>query len=64
MQVFIERENRREELDFSGTAEQLLSRFAINPQTVLVIRNGALVTEDEELEAGDEITLLTVVSGG
>ena len=64
MQVHIERTDEHKELAFSGTAEQLCDELGVNPQTVLIIRNGQLVTEDEQLEEDDEIRLVTVVSGG
>lgn len=64
MELFIEREQRKESLSFEGTVQQLLDMLSINAQTVLVIKNDALVTEDEELSDNDNVQVLTVVSGG
>ncbi len=64
MQIFIERTNENKTIDFKGTAEQLCTLLKINPQTVLILKDGELVTEDEELTNTNEIKLLTVVSGG
>lgn len=64
MKIFIEREQREEDLNFNGKASKLLEKIMVNPQTVLIIRNGKLVTEDQKLENADEIKLMSVVSGG
>lgn len=42
----------------------LLKKLNINPVTVLVVKNGTLVTEDSKLSDKDEIKILSVVSGG
>lgn len=41
-----------------------LKKIDIIPETILAIRNGDLITEDEILLDGDEIQLISVVSGG
>ena len=64
MQVYIERSNEEKELTFNGTAKQLCKELDVNPQTVLILQNDELVTEDEELRNEDKIKLITVVSGG
>lgn len=46
------------------TARQLLDRLGILPETVVVVKNEEIVTEDEMLEVGDEIEVVRVVSGG
>jgi sulfur carrier protein ThiS len=66
MEVFIERTNEKKEV-FTADAnsvETLLSHLGINPDEVLVMCNGALVTDDELLDEEDKIKLLSVVSGG
>lgn len=64
MQVYIEREKRTESLDFSGKARDLLTKLEINPETIVITRNGNLITEDDKVEKGDEIKIISVVSGG
>ena len=64
MQIFIERENRKLVKDFSGKAEELLKHLNINPEVVLVVRNGELVSEDAQLEEKDDVKILSVISGG
>ena len=46
------------------TVTQLLKLVKILPETVLVVRNGALVTEDQQLLPGDEVRIVSVISGG
>ena len=64
MEVFLEKENRNITKKFSGTAKLFLERMGINPEEVLVIRNGEIITLDENLEDSDSIKILSVISGG
>lgn len=64
MEIFIERQSETIERAFSGTAAQLLADLNVNPQTVLVVCDGQLITEDEDVSSAERIELLTVVSGG
>lgn len=42
----------------------LLEELDQNPETVAVKREGKIVSEQEELEDGDELIVIPVVSGG
>lgn len=66
MKVHIERTNVTEEVALSDaqSVEALLSFLKINADEVLVMKDGVLVTDDELLEEGNTIKLLSVVSGG
>ena len=64
MNIYIERTGKTITKDFSGDVAQLLKELDILPDEVLVIKNGKLITEDEELNTGDDIRLLSVISGG
>lgn len=46
------------------TLRHSLEKIAINPESVLATRNGEMVTEEEILEEGDTIKLVSVISGG
>lgn len=46
------------------TVLQLLNKLGLRQGTVLVIRDGGLLTQDREIAAGDHITIRTVVSSG
>lgn len=63
VKVFIERENRNEEVK-AETAIALLKQLKINPENVLIVRNNELVTDESKLNDKDEIKLLSVISGG
>lgn len=41
-----------------------LKRNNIVPESVIATRDGELIVEDEILKDGDEIKLITVISGG
>jgi sulfur carrier protein ThiS len=64
MHLFIERTNRKMEKKFRGNVRQLLRKLKLNPETVLVAKNNALVTEDEKLDNTDDVKILSVISGG
>ena len=44
--------------------EKLLLRLGLNPEDVLVIKDGRLLTEDRWLKDGDEVQIWEVVSRG
>lgn len=46
------------------TARDAILKLGLDPEAVLVLRNGKLVDDSVILEDGDEITLVAVVSGG
>ena len=64
MDVFIEREGKRMKLSFEGSARELLERLKINPETVLIAKNGMIITEKDEVADTDSVSILSVVSGG
>ncbi|HLC90984.1 MAG TPA: MoaD/ThiS family protein [Candidatus Nanoarchaeia archaeon] len=62
--VHNEKLNTTEEISFSGTVQELLHKLAINPETVLVVRNNEVLVEDETISKDDVIEILSVISGG
>ena len=58
--------NPRRELEVEGpmTADTLLRRLEINPETVLIICNDVLVPRDTRLQDSDRVELRPVISGG
>jgi sulfur carrier protein ThiS len=57
---------RDQEWDMRGgmTARAAIKKVALDPEAVLVVRNGQLVTDDTILAEEDEVKLIAVVSGG
>lgn len=64
MKVFVEKEGRSEQIEFSGTARELCRTLAVNSETVLIVRDGTLITEDDEVDGAERVELLSVISGG
>jgi sulfur carrier protein ThiS len=64
MNVYIERSNKQHTIAFRGTGEELCKQMQVNPQTVLILKDGELVTEDVDVSDAEEVKLITVVSGG
>jgi len=56
--------NKVWELPGGMTARYAIEKVGLNPEEVLVIRNGDLVTDDTILKDEDEVKLVAVISGG
>jgi sulfur carrier protein ThiS len=52
------------ELRGGMTARDAIKKVGLDPEAVLVVRNGQLVTDDVILADQDEVKLVAVVSGG
>ncbi len=52
------------ELPGGMTARDAVEKVGLDPEAVLVVRNGELVTDDVILSDEDEVKLIAVVSGG
>lgn len=46
------------------TVRDAIMKCDLNPETVLAVRAGELVTDDTYLKPGDEIKLVATISGG
>lgn len=64
MKLHIDREGTTTERKFNGKAKHLLAELNINPATVVITKNGTLITEEDKLENSDEVKIISVVSGG
>jgi sulfur carrier protein ThiS len=64
--VKIRLRNPDRELDVAGgrTVRAVLAELEIDPDTVLVIRDGTLVTKEQPLGGTDRIEIRPVISGG
>jgi sulfur carrier protein ThiS len=56
--------DREWELRGGMTARAAVKKLELDPEAILVIRNGKLVTDDTLLEGADEVKLIAVISGG
>ncbi len=52
------------ELDEKATVKDMLEKLNIPSNTVIVVRQGSLILEDETLQDQDTIQILTAISGG
>lgn len=64
MDVYIERTNKKLTVAYKGKVKGLFEHLHLNPETVLVIRNNQLITEEETLKNSDSVKILSVISGG
>lgn len=63
--VIFEREHKTQTIQFVGkNVEALLKHLKINPETVIVTRQGEVITEQEALAENDTLEILSVISGG
>ncbi len=56
--------NKKYESKPNITARDALKKLGIEPESVLVVVNGKLSTDDVILKEGDQVKLVAVVSGG
>ena len=52
------------EVKAGSTVRHVIEKAAINPESVLALRDGKLINEATLTEEGDTIKLVAVVSGG
>ena len=64
MRVRLRNPDRDVDLVGSRPVRAVLAELSIDPDTVLVIRDRALVTREERLADADEIEVRPVISGG
>ncbi len=60
-----EKDSTIQEIIFTQqTVKQLLEKLSINPETVLVVKDNTVLTQDEQIEDNDTLEILSVISGG
>lgn len=64
MKVRLRNPDREVEVVGGRPVRAVLDELGMNPDTVLVIRGGELVTRETRLDDGDEIEVRPVISGG
>ena len=64
MKVRLRNPDREVEVAADRSVRAVLDELGVNPDTVLVIRAGELVTREVRLEEADEIEVRPVISGG
>jgi len=64
MKIYVEKEDKTIRKQYSGDLLTLLNLINVNPETVIVVKDDALITRDHILKNSDEIKILSVVSGG
>lgn len=60
----LKRENKEEELEFEGRISELLKFLSLPEGSVVVLKNGDIVTEDEIVRNEDELEIIGVGSKG
>jgi sulfur carrier protein ThiS len=55
---------KKYEVKHGSTVRIALQRISIEPDAVLATRDGELITDDEIVQDGDVIKLVSVISGG
>jgi thiamine biosynthesis protein ThiS len=56
--------NKTYEVKPNSTARDAIKKIGLDPESVLVVINGKLVTDDAILRETDQVKLVAVVSGG
>lgn len=64
IKAFYEKKKYSVEAGAKATAADVLKKIGINPEMVIVSKNGKFVPDTEEVSPRDKIEILKVVSGG
>jgi sulfur carrier protein len=56
--------NNEHETKHGMTIRKALQKLFIDPDSVLITRNGELITDDEIIQENDVVKLVPVISGG
>jgi sulfur carrier protein len=64
MRVVVLPDRIEQELSGPMRVDRILSELRMNPETVLVLRSGALLTPDQKVDDDEEIEIWPVISGG
>ena len=64
MDVYIDKDESNVNLEFEQDVGTLLKKLKINPETVIVVRDNVLLTDDIILKNTNKIKILSVISGG
>jgi sulfur carrier protein ThiS len=51
-------------MDFKGRISDLLDSLSLNPETLVVLKNGKVVSEDEKAGNNDILEIISAVSSG
>mgnify|MGYP001606530523 CR=1 FL=1 len=62
--IYDEKKDKTIKLVFRGKVKTLLQKTKHNPETVLVVRDKELLTEEDTLKNTDMIEFRSVISGG
>lgn len=62
--VVVRYRGKEYEVKAGMTARDAILKLGLDPEAVLVLRNGKLVDDSAILQDGDEVTIVAVVSGG
>jgi len=58
VKVFLEKESKNLDVPKGQNIESLLKKLRINPQTVIVMKNGDAVSEQETLKGNDNLRII------
>ena len=64
MNIYIEKNNKQLVLKKKLSGSELLKELNINPSSIILVKNDAIVLEDEILDDDDDVKILSVISGG
>ncbi len=64
MKVYFKGRKKVQELEGNKKVKQLLNELDLNPEAVLVVKEGEILTHDQLVYDHEEIEIISVVSGG
>lgn len=64
MRVIINQEEKEISIEREITINELLRKLNLNRESVVVIVNGEIKVEEEKIKEGDEVKIISAISGG
>ncbi len=64
MKITVKGTNRVAEFSGNWRVSQILSEMDLNPETVIVVKEGRILTHDQIVKEEEQIEIISVVSGG
>ncbi len=52
------------EVEDTLTVREALQKLGLSPESHLIVRNGELLNENDTLRNGDEVKIISAISGG
>ena len=64
MPITVNSRKKEYQLEGTHTVKQVFKKLGLSPEAHLAVKEGELLTENDVIKEGDEIKIISVISGG